>query len=142
MSTEQWALLLSSIALLVSIGIPLFHWRSNKKRTEATARTLLLQRILTAKSVTFVSMHELIWLLQKHGTQMEDKQRNNLENMVPRMRTHHDELEKLHEEWSDFDDGKGVKDIELELVDIDTACSDAEDTAKLIENGRRSYEDI
>lgn len=142
MSTEQWALLISAIALIVSIGIPLFQWHTNRKRTVATARTLLLQRILSAKSVTFVSMHELIWLLRKHGGQMEDTQRKNLESMVPRMRTHHDELEKLHEEWSDFDDGNTIKEIEKQLVTIDTAYSDAEDTAKLIENGRRSYEDI
>lgn len=87
-------------------------------------------------------MHELIWLLQKHGDKMEDQQRENLMNMIPRMRTHHDELEKLHEEWSNFDDGKNIKEIEEELIEIDAAHSEAEDTAKLIENGRRTYEDI
>ena len=102
LTTEQWALLISAFALLVSIGVPLIQWHSNKSRTEATARTLLLQRILSAKSIVFVSMHELIWLLQKHGDKMAEQQRENLKSLIPRMRTHHDELEKLHEKWSNF----------------------------------------
>lgn len=142
MSTEEWALVAAIIALLVSIGVPLFQWRGNTSRTKATTRTLLLQSILSAKSVTFVSMHELIHLLNKYGERMEPDQRNNLEAMVPRMRTHHDELEKLHDEWSNFDDDKSLSDIERQLIEVNMATSEAEDTAKLIENGRRSYEDI
>lgn len=142
MSTEEWALIVAVIAIIVSIGVPIFQSKGNTKRIKATTRTLLLQKILAAKSVTFVSMHELINLLNKYSDQMEPEQRNDLKRMLPRMRKHHDELEKLHDEWSNFDDKKSLSDIEKQLVEVDVANSEAEDTAKLIENGRKSYEDI
>ena len=142
MTTEKTALLVAVLALIVSIGVPILQSKSNTKRMIATKRTFLLQRILAAKSVTFVSMHELIFLLKKHGDAMEPEQKAGLEAMVPRMRVHHDELEKMHLAWSDFDDGKSLRDIEAELIEIDSACSEAEGTAMLIENGRRSYEGI
>jgi hypothetical protein len=58
------------------------------------------------------------------------------------MRTHHDDLERLHSEWLKYEDGKSTKEIYAKLVEINSACSNAEDTAKLIENGGRSYESI
>jgi len=73
---------------------------------------------------------------------MDAEQRTNLESMVPRMRRHHAELEQPHDEWSNFNDGKNLADIEKELVNVNIAYSEAEDTERLIENGRRSYEDI
>lgn len=141
MQTEHWSLLISGIALAVSIGIPIWQYRRSTARLIASKRTLLLQRILSAKSVTFVSMHELIWLLKRHGGQMDEEQRGKLQAMVPRMREHHDGLEQLHAEWSDYNDGASIADIERELSHVDQAYSEAEDTAKLIENGRQSYED-
>jgi len=47
--------------------------------------------------------------------------------------------EDLHQEWSSFDDGSTLRDIEQAFVDINAIYADAEAVAKLIENGRRSY---
>jgi len=141
MSTEYWALFVSVIAMIASIGIPIWQWRATNTQTIASKRTLLLQRILSTKSVTYVSMHELIWLLNRYSDKMEPEQRANLANIVPRMRQHHDELEALHREWSNYNDGKRLSELEQTLSDVDVASSEVEATAKLIENGRRSYED-
>jgi len=141
MSVSQLALAISAAALAVSICVPIVQWRIAAKRTIASQRTLLLQRILDAKSVTFISMHELIELLRRHREQMDPEQLTNLEEMVPRMRLHHDVLEKLHDDWSDFDDGASLAEIEKSISSMHTATSEARDTAKLIENGRKSYED-
>lgn len=73
---------------------------------------------------------------------MEDQQRENLQRMIPRMRTYHYKIEKLHQDWSNFGDGRNIKEIEEGLMEIDAIHSEADDTAKLIENGRKSYEDI
>jgi len=82
-NTSQLALAIAVIALAVSIGVPFVQWRIARKRTIANKRTLLLQQILATKSVTFVSMHELIDLLRRHKEQMETEQRAVLEAMVP-----------------------------------------------------------
>jgi hypothetical protein len=142
MNTEHWALVVSAIALLVAIGIPVWQWRATNAQTIASKRTLLLQRILSTRSANYVAMHELLWMLNRYGNQMESDQRVNLQNMVPRMRQHHDDLEKLHTEWSNYNDGKSLNDLEQTLADVDMASAEAEDNAKLIENGRRSYEGV
>jgi len=135
------ALAISAIALFISIVVPLIQWRISLKRTITNKRTLLLQQILTAKSVTFISMYELIDLLRRHKGQMDPEQLTTLEALVPRMRLDHDGLEKLHDDWSDFDGGESIAEVEKSIAYMDAAGSDALDTAKLIENGRKSYED-
>jgi hypothetical protein len=68
---------------------------------------LLLQQILAAKSLAFVSMHELNEFFRRHSDRKDSKQRANPGAMVgPGLRQHHDELEKLHDDWTDFDDGE------------------------------------
>lgn len=141
MSTEQWALVVAVIALLVSIAVPLWQSRASTAQTIASRRNLLLQKILAAKSVTYVSMHELIQLLKQHGGRMDLGQRESLARLVPRMKQHHDEFHQLHELWANFDDGESLKALERALADVEVAYSEAEDTAKLIERGRGSYED-
>lgn len=140
MKTEYWALIVSIVALFASIGIPLWQWRESTARAIASKRTLLLQTILSTRSVNYVSMHELIWLLNKYEQQMEDEQRENLRALVPRMREHHDELEALHAEYSNYGDGATLSDIEITQAHADLAYTETQDTARLIENGRRSYE--
>lgn len=141
MSTEYWALAVSIIALIASIGIPIWQWRVTNAQTIASKRTLLLQRILSTKSVNYISMYELIRLLNRYGDKMEPGQRANFKSMVPRMRQHHDELEALHRECSNYSDGKRLSELEQVLSDVDVASSEAEDIAKLIEIGRKLYED-
>jgi len=102
---------------------------------------LLLQQILAAKSVAFVSMHELNELFRRHSDRKDSKQRANPGAMVPGLRQHHDELEKLHDDWTDFDDGESLAAVEKSLAYVHVAASEASDTAKLIENGRKSYDE-
>lgn len=128
------------IALLVSVAVPVWQSRSTTAQAIASRRSLLLQKILAAKSVTYVSMHDLIQLLNQYGAKMDAEQRENLAQLVPRMRKYHDEFLKLHEVWANFDDGEPMRAIETALADVDVAFSEAEDTAQLIERGRVSYE--
>ena len=141
MKIEHWAFVISVLALLASIGIPIIQWKVSKKYKANSARTFLLQKILAVKSQTYIAMHELIWLLSKHGPRMENAQRSNLQSMVPRMREHYADLEKLHEEWRNYQDGEPLEEIEKMHSIVDTMASEASDTAKLIENGKRSYEE-
>ena len=140
-TTEQWALVVAVIALVVSVAVPVLQSRSTTAQAVASRRSLLLQKILAAKSITYVSMHDLIELLNHHGEKMDEEQRQNLAQMVPRMRTYHDDFHKLHEMWANFDDGESLKAVETALADVEVAFSEAEDTARLIERGRASYED-
>ena len=141
MKIEHWAFVVSMLALLASIGIPIVQWKVTKKHTANASRTLLLQKILGVKSQTYIAMHELIWLLSKHGPKMENAQRSNLQPMVPRIRQQHNDLENLHEQWRNYQDGEPLEEIEKMHSIVDTMASEASDTAKLIENGKRSYEE-
>jgi hypothetical protein len=142
MKTEYWTLLVSIFALLASIGIPVWQARNAEEQTRAVRRGLLLQTILAAKTTTFVSLHELLYLLQKYGSRMDEQQRNSLAAMHPRMRAHYSELEQLHDTWTNFNDGASLAEIETTLANINAVAAEGTETAQLIENGRKSYEDI
>ena len=133
MGTEHWALLVSVIALIVSIGIPIWQWRSTSAQTIASKRTLLLQTILSTKSVTHVSMWELIGLLNRHGHEMRPKIRADAANMLQALQEHHDALETLHRKWSDYSGVETLSRIEQALSDVDVTSSDAKDTSRLVE---------
>lgn len=141
METEHWALLVSVVALVISVCVPAWQWRVGSDQEARSKRALLLQRILDAKSTTLISLHEAMYLLQRHGGEMEASQRENMEALLPRMRSEYEEMEKLHEAWSDYEDGESLSSIEKELSTINVIAAEATETAKLIENGRRSYED-
>ena len=142
MKTEQWALLVSFLALVAAIWLPIWQARVSSSQVRAARCSLLLQTVLTAKSTTFVALHELLHLLRTHGNQMKQLQRETLQAMVPRMREHHDGFEQLHDAWADFSDNASLQDIEAALASASVAASDAADTSQLIENERRSYEVI
>lgn len=141
MKIEHWAFVISALALLASIGIPIVQWHVSKKQWANASRTLLLQKILGAKSQTYIAMHELIWLLNKHGPKMKNIQKANLQAMVPRVHQHYNELEQLHEQWRNYQDGEPLEEIEKMHSVVDAMASDASDIGKLIENGKRSYEE-
>jgi len=140
METEQCALLVSIIALIASIGIPLYQWKYTQKVQRDSRRTLLLQRILETKSIVFTSTHELISHINQNGHRMDQDQKRSLEETVPRMRSHYDELEELHNVWSDYSGDETLADFENVQAQVDVAHSEAVDTAKLIENGKKSFE--
>ena len=141
MKTEHWALVVSVLALLVSVGAPVYQAKTAAAHVLAARRSLLLQTYLSAKSTTFIALHELIYLLGKHGDKMDADQRVTLEATVPQMQTQYAELGQLHHAWSNFDDGTSLKRIEVVLAEANVMASDAADSAKLVENGRKSYEE-
>ena len=142
METEHWALVISIISLFTAIGIPLWQWRESTAPAVAEKRTLLLQTILSARSISYASIHELNWLLTKYKLQMRSEERKTLEDLVVRLRESHDDLEKLHTELSDHSDGATLIDIEQTQASANFLYSEARDIGKTIENGRRSYEDM
>ena len=72
---------------------------------------------------------------------MEPGQRANLEAMLPRLREHNEGLEELHSQCSDYRDGSNLDNLEQTQADVDAVYAETEDTARLIENGRRSFEE-
>jgi hypothetical protein len=141
MKTEHWALLMSLLALVASIGIPVWQSRAAGTQARAARRSLLLQTILTTKTTTYVALHQLNYLLQRHGSKMEEEQRAALAAMLPRMRAHYTELEQLHDAWANFEDGASLTNIQAALTNVDITASEATETALVIESGRKSYED-
>ena len=139
MTIAEWALLISGLAFLASIGIPIVQWNLSNAKSADSKRTLLLQRILETKSATFLNLYELQHLLNKHGNNMHNLQRNNLEALIPRMRVEHEELERYHAQWSNYKDGKKLKDIEKEISKVNAMSADTSTTTKTIENGFKSY---
>jgi hypothetical protein len=141
MTTEQWALVISALALAVSIGVPIWQCRATDAQTRATRRALLLQTILDTKTTTYVTAQELRYLLERYGERMSAAQREQLSAMYPRLRKHCTDLEQLHEQWCNFSDGASFNEIEEELVQVNIAAAEARETAQLVENGRRSHEE-
>ena len=139
MSTEEQALLIAILALLFSIGIPIWQWFSNKKEKTNSKRTLLLQKIYAAKSTTFITSHDLNHFLQKHSEKMDAGQLERLEALLPRIRRDHDQLIILHDQWRDYEDGKKLNEIEKEFSAVNVIENEANNITKLIENGHRSY---
>jgi len=77
LKAEHWALIISFLALTSSIVLPIwFRMQESKEKKEKkeNKRASLLQKILTLKSLTNTSKHELMHLIQKHGSKMEDDQ--------------------------------------------------------------------
>lgn len=111
----------------------IWQWRSNNSQQANSKRTLLLQSILDAKSTNYINFHELLVYLRKHENQMDDNLKKNIEDLLPRMRHDHNNLEKLHDYWSNYADGKSLSEIEQELSIVNVIASEASDTSKIIE---------
>jgi len=141
MSIEYWALGISGLALAVSIGIPIWQHKARRKEGASTKRTFLLQRILAARSINYISSHELQALLDNFGSKMEPEQRSNLQAMLPRMQQNHEGIEALHSEWSDYEDGATLSQLEKAFREIDVIYAEANDTEELIRTGRKSFDD-
>ena len=141
MKTEHWALVVSVLALIAAIGIPVWQSVSAGVQARATRRSVLLQSILNAKTTTIVTSHDLLYLLQRHGSKMAEQQRATLAAMHTRMRQHFGELEQLHDAWADFKDGESLSALEVALAQVNVIMAEAMETSKLIDNGRKSYED-
>lgn len=63
---------------------------------------------------------------------MKPQRRANAEKMLQSLQEHHDALEVLHAEWSNYDDVTTLSTLEQALSDVDVTSSDAEDSAKLV----------
>jgi hypothetical protein len=139
MSSEQIAVVALLVAI-VSLIISAAQWISANAEKKNNRRTLLLQRILEAKSANYINGFELDGLLRQHASKMDGDQIAKLKGSLQEIHKMDEEFEILHGKWKDYEDGKTLIDMEKESVHIDVMVSDARDTSKLIENGRKSYE--
>lgn len=140
MTPEHWSLLISALALVASVGLPLgFRWADSKRRVR-DKRQLLLQKILSVKSIVYSSRFHLIYLLKRYADQMEASQRQALERQVPALEKYERELWKLHEIWRDSSQKTDLKELAEAEANVDVTESEVSDLAKLIEDGAESYE--
>ena len=139
MATEHYALLVSCIALLVSIGIPAWQHRASKAREAQANRTLLLQNILEARSTVYIASSMLGEILRRYGAMMEDQQSEHLQSLLPKMRQHHDQIEELYGHWSDPSENPSVDELEEGFRVVDIILTDAKDMYAMIEKGLESY---
>lgn len=139
METEHWALLMSVVALFVSIGVPIWQSKILTKQNIANKRTLMLQTILATKSVNYSSLNELRLLLSKYHSMMGEDEKNELEQFLFRLEEHEKDLYELHKHYSNYDDGARLRDIEETQVSADLVLSEAKDTAKIVETKFRLY---
>lgn len=140
METEHWALFVSFLALMTSIGLPIWIRRGETKEKAANRRSLLLQKIVAVKSLAYTSRFQLVYLLQRHSEAMDLDQREALQAQVPRIEDHEKELWKLHKQFLNYDDNSTLMDIEKTLSHVIVAESEISDLARLIEDGAKSYE--
>jgi len=96
METEQWALVISAIALFVSIITPIWHRSESKRQEISRKQILLLQTILSTRSVNNLSVQEARLILNKYHNQMSTKQRQDLEILKISLEKNENELSKLH----------------------------------------------
>ncbi|WP_316365366.1 hypothetical protein [Candidatus Thiodiazotropha sp. CDECU1] len=140
MEIEVWALVVSFIALFVSIGIPIWQWKVSNKQKEENKRTVLLQRILEVKTIQYFNYIELHNLLSAYGKDMNIEKKELLNNTLLKMKREVDEIEGLHVHWSNYNDGKSLSEIEQEISIVDLMVSEATSMTKIIETDRDNFE--
>ncbi|MEW8050051.1 MAG: hypothetical protein AB2809_06695 [Candidatus Thiodiazotropha sp.] len=135
METEDWALVVSFIALFISVGIPIWQWKVSNKQKEENKRTMLLQRILEVKTIQYFNYIELHNLLNTYGKDMNNEKKEVLESTLLKMKKETGGIEDLHGYWSNYSDGKSLSEIEQEISIVDLMISEA----KIIETDRDSF---
>lgn len=131
MNIDYWAHWVVSVtALLASIGIPLWQWHRTNAQMIAGKRNLLLQSILSAKSNIYSSKWDYERIVILLDTRLQPDVLASITEKVAEMQELHDRLEALHKEWSDCNDGKGLKELERGFCAVDVISSDAKDMAK------------
>ena len=128
---DYWAhWIVSVVALVASIGIPIWQRRVANAEAIASKRTLLLQSIMSAKSSIYASRLEYARILDLLSEIMGPEQRTKITNSKMEMQKLHDRLEALHKTWSDYNDGKGLRELEEMLSSVNAMSADANDIAK------------
>lgn len=140
MTTEQWALVISGLALISSVALPLWFRQGDMEEKIAAKRSLLLQKILSMKSFVCTSRFQIVYLLQRYGDKMEPNQLAALRAQIPRLEEHESELWKFLEECRNYDDGCSLHQLDEILSHVTVSESELADMAKMIENGSKSYE--
>jgi hypothetical protein len=134
MNIDYWAhWVVSVVALVAAIGIPIWQRRVTNADTIAGKRTLLLQSIMSAKSTIYVSKLGYSRLLTLGGEIIKPEQQAAITNSMIEMQKLHDRFETLHRTWSDYNDGKGLRELEQMLSWVDAMSADANDMAKASE---------
>ncbi len=103
-------------------------------------RSLLLQKILSLKSLNYSSRMQIAFMLQRYGAKMEEGQRQALSAQLDKIKEHEDEIWKLHDECSDYNDNATLEYLDGIMKEVVVAESEAIDTADVIEKGMKTYE--
>ncbi len=136
----DWNLVISGLALMVSIGIALREWRHNQVSNAATRRLALVQKILATKGAIYEALHDLQLLLVKSNHAMPAEERQRLTPLVPKLREQHAAFERMYDEWSDQSTRSSASEVEQTLLYVEGAYAEAQDMQKLIAHGMRTHD--
>jgi hypothetical protein len=140
METEHWSLLIAVIALISSVGLPLWFRSQDMKEKVSEKRTLLLQKILSVKSINYNSKIALELLFQRHDDKMEEGQYRALKEILEKTKVHDRKIWELHETCNDYNDGATLEELDEILKNVIVAESEAVDSADVIEQGKNTFE--
>jgi hypothetical protein len=134
MNIDYWAhWVVSIIALIASIGIPIWQWRTTNAQTILNKRTLLLQGIVSAKSATYWTIHKMhLWILTLSKDKLRLEDQTKITNTLAGLQKLHDSFEALHREWSDRE-WSDYKELEKMISAVDAMASQAKDSARVAE---------
>ena len=137
---EYWSFLVATIALLSSVGLPLFLRKMDTKEKVSDKRTLLLQKILSVKSINYISRMQLAFMLQRYGHRMDNEQRQGIADQLKVIKEQENETWALHAVCSNYDDNATLESLDGLIKNTAVAESEAIDMADVIEKGIKSYE--
>jgi hypothetical protein len=65
---------------------------------------------------------------------LKPEDRTKITDTLAAMQKLHDHLEAFHRKWSDYNDGKGLRELEQALSFADAMASEGKDAAKVAED--------
>lgn len=140
LTIEYWSLLIATIALLSSVGLPLYLRKMDTKEKISDKRTLLLQKILSVKSINNSSRMQLSFMLQRYGDRMSNEQRQEIVNQTEVIKVQENETWELHALCSNYDDGATLQTLDNMIKSVAVTESEAIDMANTIEKRINTYE--
>ena len=140
MKTEEIALMVSIVAMLISIGVPIWQNRASNQRSRAASRTLLLQRILEIRSANYLSLAEVELYIVKYGKRLAPDQEAALKSVVPRMQQHIADISELYESWNEDKLNPNMEELDDGFRFVDQISAETREISGLIEVGRASFE--
>lgn len=133
MHTAQWSLLIAALALASSITLPLLFRRQDARERRESKRTLLLQKLLSVKSLYSNATIQTHLLLHQTASQMSETERNALQEKLDTFKELEDAAWQLHEVWNHPGDQKTSLELDDAINDATATESVALDIVSWIE---------